>query len=94
MFLGHTGADDDFVVAVSFEADGTHNAYVVPTTVVADTLEVEHRRWVGGEKRGVGQRKDTPMRSIYIDNRDDGTPSRGFEIRWRCYREAWDTLAS
>lgn len=89
VFLGNTGADDDWVVAVSFEADGSHTAYLVPTAIVADTLEREHRRWIIGEKHGGGARKNTPMRSIYINDRDDGSPSHGFALRWSQYRDAW-----
>jgi hypothetical protein len=92
VFLGNTGADDDFVIAVSFEADGTHAAYIVPTAIVEDTLHAEHQRWLSGEKSDGGARKDTPMRSVYMDDRDDGSPSRGFASRWASYKDAWDTL--
>lgn len=92
VFLGHHGADDDFVIAVSFEADGSHVAYVVPTGIVAEALEAEHQRWLAGPKRGGGSRKDTPMRSIYIDDREDGAPSHGFATRWASYRDAWSLL--
>ena len=92
VFLGNTGADDDFVIAVSFNADGSHVAYVVPTAIVAETLASEHQRWLAGEKRGGGPRKNTPMRSIYIDERDDGSPSHGFALRWLQYRQNWAAL--
>lgn len=92
VFLGNTGADDDFVIAVSFEADGTHVAYIVPTAIVEQTLHAEHKRWLSGEKRDGGLRKDTPMRSVYLDDRTDGRPSRGFAIKWRAYRDNWGML--
>lgn len=92
VFLGNTGAPDDFVIAVSFDAVGGHVSYIVPTAVVSCTLETEHRRWLQGKKRGGGVRKDTPMRSIHIDDRDDGAPSHGFARHWAPYRDAWGLL--
>lgn len=89
VFLGDSGGDDDFVAAVSFESDGSHRIFIVPTSVVEKTLASEHTAWLAGEKAGGGARKDTPMRSIYIDHRDDGTPSRGFARRWAAYGDAW-----
>lgn len=93
VFLGNTGADDDFVIAVSFEADGSHTTYVVPTAIVAATLHDEHQRWIKGEKRGGGARKDTPMRSLYFNYRDDGAPSHGFALHWARYQNAWALLS-
>lgn len=92
VFLGNPGGDDDFVIAVSFEADGTHVAYIVPTALVEETLKAEHQRWLSGEKRDGGTRKDTPMRSLYMDDLENGGPSRGFASRWARYRNAWAML--
>jgi hypothetical protein len=92
IFLGNTGQDDDWIAAVSFNRDGGYQTYLVPTAIVAATLRQEHARWLAGEKRGGGARKDTSMRHIYLDNRDDGTPGRGFAKRWDLYRDAWQQL--
>ena len=93
VFYGATGDDDDdFVAAVSFEPDGGHITYIVPASVVSATLAAEHTAWLGGAKANGGARKDTPMRSVYIDDRADNTPSHGFKTKWAGYAEAWDTL--
>lgn len=39
-----------------------------------------------------GARSPTTMRHLYIDDRDDGTPGRGFARRWAQYRNAWQQL--
>jgi len=92
VFLGNSGGDDDYVAAVSFDTDGSHSVYIIRTIVVARTLEDEHRRWVTGERKGGGVRKDTPMRSIYIDDRVDGAAAHGFKTKWAAYEGAWASL--
>lgn len=89
---GDESSDDDFVAAVSFEADGTYQTYVLPAQEVEAALAAEHAAWIGGTKASGGARKDTPMRSIYIDDRDDGAPAHGFRTRWAAYCNAWTTL--
>jgi hypothetical protein len=92
VFLGHNGATDDFVIAVSFTADDSYEAYVVPTLVVDQTLKSEHDRWISGTKSDGGARKPTSMRHLYLDHHDDGRPGRGFAKHWVGYRNAWATL--
>lgn len=92
VFLGDVGDEDDFVVAVSFESDGTHHAWVLPTRLVAQTLEAENARWLSGVKRDGGERKATAMRTIYMDDRTDGAPGHGFQKIWATYRGAWHLL--
>lgn len=85
-------AADDFVAAVSFEADGRYDAYILPSAVVEETLRAEYDLWISGAKADGNPRKATTMRHIYMDERDDGTPSRGFALRWAHYRNAWALL--
>ena len=92
VFYGDTGSEDDFVAAVSFEPNSGHVTYIVPARVVSATLAAEHAAWLGGAKANGGARKDTPMRSVYIDDRAADAPSHGFKAKWAGYAEAWDTL--
>ena len=92
VFLGHNGASDDFVAAVSFSADGGYEVYVLPTAIVEQTLRSENDLWLSGAKANGEARKPTTMRNIYIDDHDDGRPSRGFAIRWAGYRNNWEGL--
>ena len=92
VFGGADDGDDDFVAAVSFASDGTYCTYILPARVVEQTLAAEHLVWIGGRKADGGMRKDTPMRSIYIDDRDDGAPGHGFKKRWAVYCDAWSSL--
>lgn len=85
-------AQDDFVAAVSFEADGRYDVYILPTAVVEGTLKAENDLWLSGAKADGSPRKPTSMRHIYVDDRNDGTPSRGFAVRWASYRNAWVKL--
>lgn len=71
VFLGHEGASDDFVIAVSFAADDSYKAYVLPTLVVEQTLNSEHDRWISGTKANGEARKPTSMRHIYMDHLND-----------------------
>ena len=88
LFYGDTGQPDDWVAAVSFDSAGSYDVYVIPTAAVAATLQHEHEVWLKGTKRGGGARKDSSMRHVYMDERDDGTPGHGFANRWARYRNA------
>lgn len=92
VFLGDAGGEDDFVVAISFEQNGTHRAWIIPTQVVETTLAAENSRWLAGQKRDGTARKATPMRSIYMDDRTDDAPSHGFAKKWAAYESAWHLL--
>jgi hypothetical protein len=91
VFVGDSG-QDDFVTAVSIGPDSSYRVYVLPTGLVEETLSAEHSRWLNGAKAGGGQRKDTPMRSIYLDDRADDAPSHGFNQRWAAFEGAWHLL--
>ena len=60
--------------------------------MVQETLTTEHAQWIGGTKADGGRRKDTPMRSVCLDERTDGAPSHGFSRRWAQYEGAWQLL--
>jgi len=92
VFLGHNGARDAFVVAVSFEDDDSYAAYVLPPPIVEQTLRMENDKWLSGMKANGEARKPTSMRHIYMDHQDDGRPSRGFATRWAGYLNAWASL--
>jgi len=92
IFIANSAGDDDFVAAVSFEADGSQRVYVIPTAELARTLAEENDRWLGGTKRDGTARKATSMRHLYLDHRDDGTPAHGFATRWAHYQDAWKLL--
>ena len=92
VLIGLADTDDDFVAAVSFDASGQYEVFVMPSLVVERTLRNENARWIAGTKPGGGARKPTTMRHIYISDRDDGAPSHGFATRWAPYRNAWGLL--
>lgn len=93
VFLGlDPAAEDDFVVAVSFEADGRYDVYIMPSAVVDATLRAENDLWLSSAKANGQPRKPTGMRHIYMDARNDGTPSRGFAVRWSGRRNRWGAL--
>ena len=92
VLIGLAETDDDFVAAVSFDAVGGYEVFLIPSLIVERTLHDENARWIAGTKPGGGARKPTTMRHIYINNRDDGAPAHGFTTRWAQYRNAWDLL--
>lgn len=92
VLLGLAETDDDFVAAVSFDAVGGYEVFVMPSLVVEQTLRDENARWIAGTKPGGGLRKPTSMRHIYINDRDDGAPAHGFATRWGAYLNAWELL--
>lgn len=92
IFPGLTDAADDFVAAVSFRHDGTYDIYLLPTRLVDQALTDGHASWLSGSKADGSARKPTSMRHIYLDQRIDGRPSRGFAAHWACYRNAWNLL--
>lgn len=85
-------ADDDYVAAVSFEAAGNPEIYLIPSQIVEEALTMNHARWLSGAKRDGSSRKDTSMRNLYLDDRPDLGPAHGFISRWECYRSNWDDL--
>lgn len=92
VLVGLADTVDDFVAAVSFDARGGYDVFVIPSKVVEQTLHDENARWVSGTKAGGGARKPTPMRHIYINSREDGAPAHGFAVRWAQYVNAWSLL--
>lgn len=92
VLMGLTGADDDFVAAVSFDSVGGYEVFLVPSAVVEQVLVFENSRWLSGNKSDGGRRKPTTMRHIYMDDRSDDTPSHGFASKWARYRGAWPIL--
>lgn len=86
-------ADDDFVAAVSFNAEAPPDIYLLPSVEVARELTENHRAWLAGFKRNGARRKDTSMRHLYLDARMDRV-SHGYAVKWRRYRGSWDGLAS
>lgn len=85
------GDPDDFVAAVSFEADGKADIYVMPSAEVEADLLESAREWLGGEKRGGGARKETPALRVHMDERTDA-PGHGFAVKWARYRNGWAAL--
>ena len=92
VLIGLVDTNDDFVAAVSFEASGRCEVFVVPSLLVERTLRDENARWLAGTKPSGRTRKPTSMRHIYINDRDDGAPAHGFATHWAPYRDAWDLL--
>lgn len=93
IFLGlDPAADDDFVAAVSFEPEGPPHVYVVPSGTVADALAGNHADWLAGPRRGGGARKDTSMRNLHLDERQDLGPGHGYSTLWATYRGSWSLL--
>jgi hypothetical protein len=86
------GADDDFVAAVSFGADGLPDVYVLPSCSVEAELRGNHAEWLSGAKRDGGARKDTSMRHLYIDHRAELGRAHGYASKWATWRGAWDAL--
>ena len=85
-------ADDDFVAAVSFEADAPPSVYVIPTCVVEEALMRNHATWLSGPRRGGGRRADTSMRNLHLYERTDLGPSHGYRRRWAAFQGAWSRL--
>jgi hypothetical protein len=85
------GDTDDFVTAVSFEASGAPTVYVLPAAKVEADLLESSATWLSGEKRGGGQRKETPALRVHIDDGVDA-PGHGFAVFRADYRNAWTAL--
>ena len=85
-------ADDDYVAAVSFEATGNPEIYVLPSPIVEAALTTNHAEWLAGAKRDGSARKDTSMRNLYLDDRLELGPAHGFLDRWKSYRSNWGAL--
>lgn len=85
------GDGDDFVAAVSFEVAKPPSVYVLPSPVVEDELLTSSAAWLAGEKRGGGERKDTSVLRVHIDNRVEA-PGHGYREKWEPYLGAWGIL--
>jgi hypothetical protein len=91
IFTGYDkNADDDYIAAVSFQNGAAPSVYVLPTSVAEEALTSNHRAWIGGRKRDGGKRRETSMRHLYIDDRND--LGHGYAIRWKQWQDAWDVL--
>lgn len=88
----HPDADDDFVAAVSFEADANPTVYVVPSGRVQTDLLQSRADWLAGTKRDGTARKDTPALRLHLDLDDAGRAGHGFLKRWAGHRNAWHDL--
>lgn len=84
--------DDDYVAAVSFQPAGTPEIYLIPSQLVEEALTTNHAHWLSGAKRDGSSRKDTSMRNLYLDDRNDLGPAHGFLDQWKHYRSNWDAL--
>jgi hypothetical protein len=85
------GDDEDYVAAVSFEFSGPPAVYVLPTAIVQEELLASSAAWLAGEKRGGGQRKDTSILRVHIDDRL-GAPGHGYAAKWHAFLGGWSGL--
>lgn len=90
IFLGLAGGDDaDFVAAVSFEPNGTHDVYLVPTCAVDRELRENHARYLAKPKRNGEDRKDGSQRNLHLNERVDA-PGHGYLRFWAPFKNRWD----
>ncbi len=83
---------EDFVFAVSFdESPKGHEIYIIPSTVLETELKNNHAAWIAGTKKNGDLRKNTNIRTIYMDDRSDSI-SRGYSTKWKKYLEKWNLL--
>lgn len=85
------GDRDDFVAGVSFAAAGPPAVYVLPSALVQDELLSSSAAWLAGEKRGGGERKETAVLRVHVDDRV-GVPGHGYEVAWAGFLGAWEAL--
>lgn len=90
IFLGLAEGDEaDFVAAVSFEPNGTHDVYLVPSRVVDRALKENHARYLAKPKRNGENRKDGSQRNLHLNERVD-TPGHGYLRFWEPFKNRWD----
>lgn len=83
---------EDFVFAVSFnDSPKGHEIYIIPSTVIEAELKSNHAAWISGTKKNGDPRKNTNIRTIYIDDKSNGI-SRGYLTKWKKHQEAWHLL--
>jgi hypothetical protein len=85
------GDADDVVAAVSFEIGQPPCVYILPSQQVERDLLDSTAAWLAGERRGGGQRKETSVLRVHIDDRID-VPGHGFGVAWAPFLQAWAGL--
>jgi hypothetical protein len=81
-----------FYVFLSFPLDARQlpDAFVVPSTIVADALQTAHRAWLARPGRNGQPHKDGEMRRFLPDYSREGLSDRYGPGWLEPYREAWD----
>ncbi|MCB9988318.1 MAG: hypothetical protein H6868_03165 [Rhodospirillales bacterium] len=85
--------DGDFVAIVLMEGEEPLAFYLVPSTVVDETLRTANEEWLQHPKKDGSPRKKTNHRAL--DFKGDKTPSaphKGMGKRWEQYKDAWKIL--
>jgi len=86
---------DDYVLIVDLGAGlRDRSIYVVPTSVIAETLETGHTHYVSFPKSDGNPRKaEQGMRTLHFHGEDrPGNIGYGFDKKFEEYREAWTLL--
>ena len=81
----------DFVAAVSFEENGLHTVYVLPSSIVERELEQNHAAYLAQPKRDGTARKDGTQRNLHIDD-NTARPGHGYRVHWSAYEGGWGVL--
>ncbi len=86
------GDTTDFVAAVSFEAAGGYEVYILPSAILDETLARDYDTYIRAPKANGEARKDSTQRNVFLNDRVDGPVGHGYKVHWRGYSGNWKAL--
>tara|TARA_Y100000294_G_scaffold29620_1_gene25060 strand:+ start:490 stop:1011 length:522 start_codon:yes stop_codon:yes gene_type:complete len=92
MFLNlKKGNDSDLSVIVGLKDGNPENYYIIPTYIVDEEVQQNHKAWLKKPRKDGGVHKDTNLRQIKFDDKIDKISS-GYKIKWKKYLNNWKLL--
>ncbi len=87
------GDDSDFCIIVGIYKGDATGFYIIPAHIAEAILRKGHEVYLSGTKPNGEPRKDTSLRRLVFDAKDDSPrPNHGLQVRWAEHLNAWHLL--
>ena len=92
MFLNlQKGNNSDLSVIVGLKDGNPEHYHIVPTYVIDEEVQNNHKAWLKKPGRDGKVHKDTNLRQIKFDDKIDKI-SGGYKVKWAQYKNNWKML--